>query len=370
MQQIYQLSMLLVVFFLLNACGGSKSTSTPVSSSSDSSVSSSSSSGVTPPVVSASAGDGDITLSWVSLANAEGYHLYYATETGITPDNYASLDGGTWVQDVSSPFTIADLTNGTRYYLVVTAYNAGIESDASEQVDAMPVLPANLPTGLLNDTGIDWCTDDSYPIKLNCPVEGFEGQDGDQGRDAQARAGTLTKVGAGAAGFDFTKLDDAGESLPDDAEQWSCVRDNHTGLIWEVKTTDGGLRDMNSTYSWYNPDMSTNGGNTGTQNGGTCAGSACDTLAYLQAVNTQGLCGANDWQLPTKVDLMGIVDNGRVNPAIDTGYFPNTLVGWFWSSSPYAWTDSVAWRVDFSYGYVGNDLRSKNGPVRLVRAGE
>ncbi len=238
-----------------------------------------------------------------------------------------------------------------------------------------------VPIGGLNDTGIDWCADNTTN-NLNCPVAGFEGQDGEFGRDAKARAGTLTKIGGGAAGFDYSKLGADGKELAIQnvawdangteaaGSQWSCVRDNVTGLIWEVKTTDGGLRDMNNTYTWYNPDMNTNGGDAGTQNGGQCSGSGCDTHAFVQAVNSQGLCGANDWRMPAKRELMGIVNNGQVNPAIDTAYFPNTSNSWFWSSSPGAGGSGHAWFVDFYDGGVDGSSKYYGNQVRLVRAGQ
>jgi hypothetical protein len=37
--------------------------------------------------------------------------------------------------------------------------------------------------------------------------------------------------------------------------KWSCVRDNVTGLIWEVKT-DSGSADSNTT-GWYAPIIAT-----------------------------------------------------------------------------------------------------------------
>ena len=40
---------------------------------------------------------------------------------------------------------------------------------------------------------------------------GFPRQDGDFGRDALARAGQLTKIGGGEAGFDFTKISNSGQ---------------------------------------------------------------------------------------------------------------------------------------------------------------
>ena len=240
---------------------------------------------------------------------------------------------------------------------------------------------AFVPIGGLNDTGIARCANHSTD-NLDCPVAGFEGQDGEFGRDAKARASTLAKIGGGAAGFDYSKIAADGSVLAiQDAawdangteaagSQWSCVRDNVTGLIWEIKTTDGGLRDGNHTYSWYNPDSNTNGSSAGTQNGGSCTGSVCDTHAFVQAVNSQGLCGANDWRMPTRLELMGIVNNGQVNPAITTSYFPNTPSVWFWSSSPHAGLSDDAWGVYFGSGLVLNFYKGYDGQVRLVRAGQ
>ncbi len=225
-----------------------------------------------------------------------------------------------------------------------------------------------IATGKLNDTGITTCSNNSQN-GLQCPVSGFPGQDGEHGRDALAAAGLLQKVGGGSAGFDFTKLDADGNPLPASATEWSCVKDNHTGLIWEEKAASG-LRSMNHTYTWYNPDSSTNGGHPGTQNGGSCSGSSCDTHGYVQAVNVQGLCGANDWRMPAKEELRSIVDYSRNNPAVDTGYFPHTPSSWFWSASPYAGVVSYAWSVNFSNGIVNSYGRTGLIHVRLVRGGQ
>ncbi|CAM5224745.1 hypothetical protein [Alishewanella longhuensis] len=108
----------------------------------------------------------------------------------------------------------------------------------------------------------------------------------------------MQKVGGGAAGFDFTKLDANGNDLPESAKLngAGAVRDNHTGLIWEEETgNDGGLRDMNHTYTWYNPDMNSNGGDAGFQyNTETCIENTCDTYSYVTSVNKVTLCGANN----------------------------------------------------------------------------
>jgi hypothetical protein len=94
------------------------------------------------------------------------------------------------------------------------------------------------------------------------------------GRDAAFMAGKLSKIGGGSAGFDFTKIANDGFELPSNAtlgsgpKDWACTRDNVTGLLWEVKTADGGLRDQDWTFTWYNADPNTNGGATGKENSG------------------------------------------------------------------------------------------------------
>lgn len=229
----------------------------------------------------------------------------------------------------------------------------------------------------LNDTGIDWCaTNDAN--NLNCPVATHPGQDGDHGRDALARQGLLPKVGAGHAGFDFTKISNSGNPLPASAtlgsgpNQWACTRDNNTGLIWEVKVNNlDHLRHMDHSYTWFNPDPNTNGGNAGTQNGGSCTGSPCDTHGFVQAVSAQGLCGASDWRMPTVRELMSIVHNDRRDPAVDPAWFPNTPpLAWFWSSSSYADDPSGAWAVRFDYGSVLWYFKITSSRVWLVRAGQ
>ena len=224
----------------------------------------------------------------------------------------------------------------------------------------------------LNDTGITTCSDNTTN-GLPCPQSGFPGQDAEYGRDAAAQAGTLSKIGGGRAGFDFTKLGPGGNDLPASATSWSCVRDNVTGLIWEVKTNDGGLRDKGNTYTWYNPDYTTNGGSAGTQNGGTCTGGInCDTYGDVQAVNSQGLCGYSDWRLPWVEELRSLVDYSIpfLGPTIDTAYFPNTVGSWFWSASPYANYSDGAWYVVFNDGDGSLDSKTGDKYDRLVRGGQ
>ena len=146
------------------------------------------------------------------------------------------------------------------------------------------------------------------------------------------------------------------------------MRDNVTGLGWEVKTTDGGLVDQNHPYTWFNPDPDANGGASGREDGGDCNGSACDTRAYVRAVNEQGLCGQGDWRMPTRAELRTIVDYQARFPAIPTAYFPNTVARSFWSAEPNETNPNFAWHTDFKFG-LASYYYLKSGPksVRLVR---
>lgn len=230
----------------------------------------------------------------------------------------------------------------------------------------------------LNDTGITTCSD-ATTNGLPCPVAGFPGQDGEFGRDV-----THNDPSDGHAGFSFTKLDANGNPLAiqngtwDESgseaagTKWSCVQDNVTGRIWEVKTDDGGLRDKDWTYSWYNPDASANGGFPGREHGEEYCFDAgrCDTHKYAADVNADGLCGANDWRLPSQFELLSIASNDRYSPAIDTGWFPNTGASWFWSSSPYAYNPLQAWGAYFGNGDIYHYTKDSAYHVRLVRGGQ
>jgi len=217
----------------------------------------------------------------------------------------------------------------------------------------------------LNDTGITWSG--NYPSGNNATCIGTEvdKQDCSYGRDAQAAAGTLSKIGAGAAGFDFTKLDSSGNTLPASASSWSCVKDNHTGLIWEVKTTDGGIHDKNNTYKWGG--LTAQGRDHANKEGIYYD----DWNTLVSGSNTNSFCGfSNGWRVPNRHELRSIVHLGVSNPAIDTDYFPNGAAFTVWASSPNVGGADYAWAVGLgsSGGYTHYYDRSQKHGVHLVRS--
>jgi fibronectin type 3 domain-containing protein len=102
-----------------------------------------------PTGVTASAGDGQVTISWSAVTGATSYNLYWSTSTGVTKSN------GTKIAGVTSPYTHTGRTNGTAYFYVVTAVNAAGESAESAQVSATPQAPApGAPTLSLLTSGL------------------------------------------------------------------------------------------------------------------------------------------------------------------------------------------------------------------------
>jgi hypothetical protein len=215
--------------------------------------------------------------------------------------------------------------------------------------------------GQINDTGITACAGG------DCPVDNLPGQDAEFGRDAINQVGQLNKLGTGAAGFDWTKLDPDGEPLPPTAPAWACVRDNYTGLVWEAKVDDEtDPSHFGHSYSWFNPDTTSNGGQPGLADGGTCQGSACDISAYVTAFNELRICGVTDWRLPTRQELASIVHAGQTSPALDPDFFP-LGAGIYWTATPASADPTSAWVVDFADGSITTQLKTTSSRIRLVR---
>lgn len=381
-------------------------------------------------------GNGEVTVSWAPVTDADSYAVYWGATAGQGPEI-----SQIWLNNVSSPLVVPNLTNGITYYFTVTASRGLKESGASVERNATPttsivvVPPEPTPSFVLNDTGITWSTYSSG----NCDGENISQQDCSHGRDA-----TFNDDSDGHAGFSFTKLDYKGKQLSGDANEWACLRDNVTGLTWQAKKTivtcnpavgalssertcvqdsvtgssrevsnshlvcngsqntqpnmsvkcfgaeypgegvdgylvyDERLHNSYDTFNWYNTDSVTNGGSVGyaDDDGDVCFGydindpaTYCNTQSYAARVNSTSLCGVNKWRMPSRMELIGIVNLNRYDPAIDTVFFPNTQSRNYWTSKPYAGNSVYSWQVDFRKGnteYYSVDGRSDRNAVRLL----
>ena len=165
----------------------------------------------------------------------------------------------------------------------------------------------------------------------------------------------------------YTKMDAQGNFLPDWASEWAMIRDNVTGLIWEVKQDKDGVQDYSNphdadnTYSWYDSNPETNGGDAGTPGDGT------NTEDFINALNAENFGGFSDWRLPTVKELAYLVKFSGGSPRIATEYFPDCRSEYYWSSSTYADSHSSTWSVWFDSGAIGSLSKSDSRYVRAVR---
>lgn len=150
-----------------------------------------------------------------------------------------------------------------------------------------------------------------------------------------------------------------------------CVFDEFTGLTWETKSDQAGLQDVDNTYTWYDPAESHEGelDYRGLPGGGDCAGSGCDTAAYVDAVNALKLCGFDDWRMPTRDELGSISDPRKANapPSINLRYFPHTADGEYWSGNDYQFQWDAAWVWSFHTSLDRVEWKKSPRYVRLVR---
>jgi concanavalin A-like lectin/glucanase superfamily protein/fibronectin type III domain protein len=98
-----------------------------------------------PTGLNATAGNAQVNLSWNASSGAASYNLKRSLTNGGPYTPVADATG--------TNYTNTGLTNGTTYYYVVSAVNAGGESANSAEVSAMPVAPPATPDGLIATAG-------------------------------------------------------------------------------------------------------------------------------------------------------------------------------------------------------------------------
>src|ERR1700691_3018707 len=100
----------------------------------------------TPMGFTAVAGNAQVALNWTASSDATGYYVKRST---TTDGPYTQVATQATTND-----TDTGLTNGTKYFYVVSAYNSAGQSANSAEVNATPVLAAaSVPTGLAGTAG-------------------------------------------------------------------------------------------------------------------------------------------------------------------------------------------------------------------------
>ena len=116
------------------------------------------------------------------------------------------------------------------------------------------------------------------------------------------------------------------------------VTDNVTGLMWQ-QNLDSGVFTASEAENY-------------------CA-------VTLNAAG--GLAGHDDWRLPTRIELVSLIDFSKVNPSIDTSAFPNAPSMNFWTSSNVKNQPGYHYVIGFGTTYIGTNDPAGTFRARCVR---
>lgn len=307
--------------------------------------------------------------------DADGNIIFSGQKSGITvtaggENNAGTIDCYAFIPNLAAPANdsmvkqgAVDLqweeVAGATEYCVFISQN----SDMSDPViEDHPTSANDAPSGLIPITTYYWQV---FAVD----------RDGNWGMGSQIRsltvAGRLPDTGQNSDYTDtvgedsdyainpptYTKLDTSGTVLPDDANDWAMVRDEITGLTWEVKTDHDDIHNIDDTYTWQ-----------GAQDN------------FITRLNNDNFGGYADWRLPTIKELNAITSKGWYNTAVNQHYFPNIKYSTsaprlvYWSSTTAVTSDSsdsgLAWFLDFQDGDIyfrNNGDKNNENYVLAVR---
>jgi fibronectin type 3 domain-containing protein len=100
-----------------------------------------------PPVLTATAGNAQVVLTWTAATGAASYNVYEGTTSG----GESSTPVATGV--AATTYTVTGLANGTIYYFEVAAVNSAGTGAVSNQASSVPVGPPPAPAGLTASIG-------------------------------------------------------------------------------------------------------------------------------------------------------------------------------------------------------------------------
>lgn len=141
------------------------------------------------------------------------------------------------------------------------------------------------------------------------------------------------------------------------------ITDVNTGLMWEKKSNDGSIHDVDRIYYWSKSGTFT----------------VWDWLGLMNSEAGTGFAGYSDWRLPNRRELDSLVDFSRSDPSVapvfqtvcTEGCLPTacscTAMADYWSSTTAAVNSTLAWVVEFSRGRGDDRGKSTARAVRAVR---
>jgi len=111
------------------------------------------------------------------------------------------------------------------------------------------------------------------------------------------------------------------------------VSDNYCGLMWQQKT---GKKNI----TWQ------------------------EAIGYCKKIK---LAGYNNWRVPKIDELMSLINKNGFAISINTKHFPDTIEGFYWTSSDDKNDKSQVWLVFFDNGFGHHSYKDRKGHIRCVR---
>jgi hypothetical protein len=162
----------------------------------------------------------------------------------------------------------------------------------------------------------------------------------------------------------FIKIDASGKQLADDADNWACVYDSKTRLLWESNI--GMSHELR--YRWSEPSVKEESPEHCPYFAGNLEDNIenCTTSLRVSVANSTQLCGSSAWQVPNIAEFETIIMSGQYNPSINTRYFPYTQSDYYWTREGFAYSELNAWAVTFHIGRVNDVAKTEFIYIRLV----
>jgi hypothetical protein len=240
-----------------------------------------------PTGLSATAGNAQVALSWNSASGATSYNVKRSLSSGGT---YASVATGV----TATAYTNTGLTNGTTYYFVVSAVNAGGESSNSSQASATPTA-GGASYGISFDGSNDY---------VNVPDSGYD--DGNWSMEAWIKTTASAGFVIGNEEGSDLRVYDSGKAM------FQIYTGSFRNLYSTGTVNDGnwhhvvGVRSGNTMYMYID----------GSQNNSMSISGTADYLGFMAI----GQRGNNQSYFSGSMDEVRVYDKALTSTEVSTHY--------------------------------------------------
>jgi hypothetical protein len=144
----------------------------------------------------------------------------------------------------------------------------------------------------------------------------------------------------------FIKLSKSGKILDHNTSSWACTKDLDTNLVWENKSMEQGVHNINNKFKWAKWDV------------------------LVNTSNQEKLCGFDDWRVPNNGEIYSVLDYNRIllrkarYALVDRKFF-NLPRGRMWTSTSLIHNSNFAYHVRTNLEYAFY-LHPKKTSLRVV----